>query len=933
MKNRNKTVFLLLVMFLVLTGHYVYSQNSPFGADAVPDLYSASLAGAGSFTTSTGGAPASAINPAQGGDAHRMIFDVSYLAISPILKGEEDGGRMSSLSLGALFPTKYGVFGGSLRYIGGLKDNRFNYFPIYSTFGGNFFAAKEVYPGMSVGAGLNFGIGNNDYSTLSADLGFRYNTGSFAFLENFTLAFVLRGLGVNYFPTHLTPMGGVSFDLLRVEGADGSKDPLVLNASADIGFPSAFWWNNSTSMIFKFGLNLTIAEIVTISTAWPGGSGFNTRELTNGAAFPAIPSVGLSVNIQLPSGGENIVGGRLPSDGDLTISTAFKPLYEGVTAVGGGLSWYVGIKDNDPPVIKVDIQEIPHFSPNNDGKSDTLEIPISITDQGFITSWMMEIKDEEGNIVRIIENKEQRFESFNFKDFFRRIFSVKKHIDVPDILIWNGLKNTGELAPEGRYFFTITATDDSDNTAVTEVFETVLRITPPVINVNDIPAAQRIFDPTGEGGRPTITFNSSGSNEEAWESGMYNVSGERVRTFEVMSGQPRSVVWDGRDDSGNIAPDGVYSFRIGATCRAQTSASAEMTNIILDSRKADVFLTASVSGIKPAQNQTSNLVDFSIRLLLQDGIDNWKLELIDETGEVQRTFSGGATVPANIGWNGLTQQGEIREGVYTPQLTVTYTRGDVISAAATTVIVDVSGPVLTVVTTPEYFSPDNDGFNDELFIHLTAVDASPIANWVFEIRSPEPPFPVFRRIEGRGNPASRIVWDGKSDWGELVQSATYYPYTFSATDILGNSSSIDGRIGVDVLVIRDGDRLKIQIPTIIFRPNYADFVGLDREVIENNERVLRRVAQILNQFREYRVHVEGHANPLSPPGPERDRGEPELRRISEARARAIVDILVRYGVSRNRLTSSGAGSSNVIAEYEDRDNWWKNRRVEFFLIR
>jgi len=938
--NLIKNAGLTLAILLFVTAGLYASPNSPRGADAVPDLYSAALAPAG-FTTTTGGAPVSAINPAQGGDARRMIFDLSYLAIPVFPGGKEDSGYMQSISAGALFPTKAGVFGGSVRFIGG---SDFDYFPIDSTFGGNVFASKEVYPGMSVGMGLNFGFGSN--STLSGDLGFRYNTGDLAFLKNFTLAFVMRGLGYSYFPSWFTPMAGVSFDLISIEGAEGKKDPFVLGFAGDLSFPSLFYPKN-ISMIFKSGINMTIAETITVSASWPGGSGLNVREMSNGydepkdkfgngkgnASFPIVPAIGITFNFVIPSSGERIAGGRLPSDGDLKISGAYKPLYEGVTAIGGGVSWYVGVADTKPPVIDVKYPETAYFSPNNDGIKDTLEIPLSITDQGYVVSWSVEIKDGSGNVVRVVENKEQRFEQFNTKEFFTRIFTSKKEIDIPSVISWDGIKSDGQLAADGNYSFTVTATDDSGNTITTPPFQAVLKNAPPTVTIIAMTDAQKIFDPKGQGGNSTVTITPRGSTEDAWESGMYNTSGQKIRTFENQSGAPRPVIWDGRNDSGQIAPDGVYSFRIGATDKAGNSAEADITNIILDSREAGAFVTSSVNAIRPAQNQSTNLVNFTVRLLLTDGIDNWKLDLKDETGTVQRSFTGRINVPATIGWNGLTEQGQIREGLYTPELTVNYTRGDVVTASATNVLVDISGPVLTVVTTPEYFSPDNDGVDDELFIHLTATDASPIANWTFEIKSPEPPHGTFRKIEGRGSPASRIVWDGKSDRGELVQSAMFYPYTYTATDALGNSSSVEGRIGIDVLVIREGDRLKIQIPSIQFRSNAADFDGLPRDVVDNNMRIIRRIAQILNQFRDYRVVVEGHANPTLPVGAARDREEPQLKSISEARARAIVDLLVRNGVTRSRLTAVGVGGTNPIVPFEDRDNWWKNRRVEFYLIK
>jgi len=949
-KQIKKTAMFLLVIFLLAAELYAVDRSPP-GADAVPDLYSAALTADG-FSTTQGGAPVSALNPAQGGDANRMIFDASYLAIPKILSGKADNDYMQSLSAGALFPTKAGVFGASLRFIGGAENAMFK-----PTFGGNLFTAKELYPGMSLGFGINFGFGKykerdedteevvtKSANTFSGDLGFRYNTGNLGPFQNFTISVVLRSLGLSYFPTWFTPVGGIAFDLIHVKGKENKKDPFVLKFATDVEIPSLFY-PKYINFIVKSGLKMTIAEVVNLDVSWPGGSGLNVYELTRDkekrVAFPAIPAIGLGVKIMLPSTGERIAGGRLPSDGDLLISTGLKPLYEGIAAVGGGVSWYAGVADTKPPVIDIKYPDTAYFSPNNDGKADTLEVPVSITDQSYVASWSVEIKDESGNVVRVIENKEQRFESFNMKEFFHRITTSKKQIDIPPAIVWDGHRSTGDLAPDGTYTFTITSTDELGNKAVTSEYKTVIKNRPPEIAINPIPDAQRIFDPkasTAPGqssGNRTVTFTPRGSVEDSWESGIYNSTGQKVKTFESQNGAPRPVTWDGQNDAGQIAPDGVYSFRMSATDKAQNSASAELPNIILDSREAGAFITTSVSAIAPAKNQTANMVNFNIRLSLSDGIDNWKLELKDETGSAQRTFSGKPPVPAVQGWNGLDESGQIREGLFTPELTVSYTRGDVVKASASPVLVDVSGPVLTVATAPDYFSPDNDGENDELFISLTTKDASPIATWTFEISTPVESgnSQLFRMIEGKGSPASRVVWDGKSDKGELVQSAMYYPYKFTATDALGNSSVTEGKIGIDVLVIREGDRLKIQIPSIQFRPNFADFEGLPKDVVDNNMRIIRRIAQILNQFRDYKVQVEGHANPTQPAGAARDREEPALQHVSELRAKAIVELLVRNGVTRSRLTAVGAGSSRTIAAFEDRDNWWKNRRVEFYLIK
>jgi flagellar motor protein MotB len=261
---------------------------------------------------------------------------------------------------------------------------------------------------------------------------------------------------------------------------------------------------------------------------------------------------------------------------------------------------------------------------------------------------------------------------------------------------------------------------------------------------------------------------------------------------------------------------------------------------------------------------------------------------------------------------------------------VSYTKGDLVNVSAPPVTVDISGPILGFHSEPEYFSPDNDGVDDELFIYLSARDASPIADWSLEIRETEGTRQIFYRIEGRGSPSEKIIWDGRSNKGELVQGATDYEYSYRSSDILGNSSSISGKITTDVLVIRDGDILRIQIPSITFRAYHADFIGIPKERLDNNIRVLRRVAEILNKFRDYRITVEGHANPVLRTA----REETEtLMPLSLDRAQFVIEQLGGYGVSRSRLSPVGRGGVKNVASPQDQDNNWKNRRVEFLLIK
>ena len=88
--------------------------------------------------------------------------------------------------------------------------------------------------------------------------------------------------------------------------------------------------------------------------------------------------------------------------------------------------------------------------------------------------------------------------------------------------------------------------------------------------------------------------------------------------------------------------------------------------------------------------------------------------------------------------------------------------------------------------------------------------------------------------------------------------------------------------------------------------------------------VVQRLADFINANPQFeRVNIGGHAD---------ERGPEDLnRRLSQARADAVREILVRFGVSAGRLTSEGFGFSHPRAQGHTEDDWRQNRRVEFLI--
>ncbi|MBR2107574.1 MAG: OmpA family protein, partial [Treponema sp.] len=82
--------------------------------------------------------------------------------------------------------------------------------------------------------------------------------------------------------------------------------------------------------------------------------------------------------------------------------------------------------------------------------------------------------------------------------------------------------------------------------------------------------------------------------------------------------------------------------------------------------------------------------------------------------------------------------------------------------------------------------------------------------------------------------------------------------------------------------------------------------------------------------------IVGHANKITDNPDEetvdnpREWGRASMP-LSKERADAIKAYLEKRGVSSSALTSDGMGGTMPVVDPKDKDNNWKNRRVEFIL--
>jgi hypothetical protein len=114
---------------------------------------------------------------------------------------------------------------------------------------------------------------------------------------------------------------------------------------------------------------------------------------------------------------------------------------------------------------------------------------------------------------------------------------------------------------------------------------------------------------------------------------------------------------------------------------------------------------------------------------------------------------------------------------------------------------------------------------------------------------------------------------------------------------------------------------------VLFGPDIGRYnVGIDGDAQALNELTLNYIAQTLKENPDYRVRIEGHANPVTPDTTEAG----ELMSLSTMRANTVAAQLRAKGVKDEQIVIVALGGTRTITG--DHDIWNRNRRVELLII-
>ena len=118
-----------------------------------------------------------------------------------------------------------------------------------------------------------------------------------------------------------------------------------------------------------------------------------------------------------------------------------------------------------------------------------------------------------------------------------------------------------------------------------------------------------------------------------------------------------------------------------------------------------------------------------------------------------------------------------------------------------------------------------------------------------------------------------------------------------------------------------------EVEFILFGPDIGKYnIGIDHDAQGLNELVLNNIAKVLKDNPDFRVRIEGHANPVTTDPHEAD----ELMTLSTLRANVVAEQLKAKGVNEEQMVVIAFGGTRTVTS--DHDIWNRNRRVELIVI-
>ena len=270
--------------------------------------------------------------------------------------------------------------------------------------------------------------------------------------------------------------------------------------------------------------------------------------------------------------------------------------------LGSGLS----PRDSTSPALWAVDAGTGAFSPNGDGRSDTITVTARASE---VVSWRVDVADGGGAVLATRSGSGEEVSA-----------------------TWDG-KVDGAPVADGRYRVTITARDAWQNPPTSEAITVVVDTVAPDMTADAAPSPD-LFTPNGDGVTDTTSLGIQPSEPGTAAVTVLGPGGGTVDSFsEGISAGSDAVTWDGRTTAGGYAPTGQYTLRVQPRDAAGNRGTARTAEVAVYAALSSVRSSVSVfypqDGDGYAKRTTFSFV------LRSPATVSWTIR--DEAGTVVRT--------------------------------------------------------------------------------------------------------------------------------------------------------------------------------------------------------------------------------------------------------------------------------------------------------
>ena len=462
-------------------------------------------------------------------------------------------------------------------------------------------------------------------------------------------------------------------------------------------------------------------------------------------------------------------------------NTFLLSLVVAVASVGGVGSAFCGgaVEDASTRIILAVPQRVFVSPQESEGDQDTLVVPFSLVpDQpDAVRGYRFSVSDASGQTVWSTHEEVEQ------PGFLTEVLETvglveRRAVVVPEYLSWDGSTAQGVPVSDGVYTCQVEVLDALSRRHASSTLEVVVDNRAPLLSVS---VGDIHFSPNGDGNEDEILIEQTGSSENLWSAAITNTHGRMVRQYTWENGAPAPVLWDGLSDDGSPVPDGVYAYEISCRDPAGNTTAFRVPNIIVDTTLRRIALETDLSSFSPNGDERSDILTFALIVPDRNHVSGWRLAVSDAAGSTRWTVHGGDEIPLRLRFEGADASGNVLPGgAYRGELSVTYENGSNPKASCPVFTIDLTAPSAIVDIYPAVFSPNGDGYGEELVILQETSEEDYWSGAIWDSKGR-----VVRHFLWEGRAVSELRWDGRADDSAIVPDGTY-TYTATATDAAGN---------------------------------------------------------------------------------------------------------------------------------------------------